>query len=187
MRICDVDGCGGKHNAKGLCKKHYDISRNHGTPTPKTPIVTPNRNHNGTCSVDGCSAPYLSKSYCSAHYQRYLKHGDPLITKTPFRGQGWRKTAGGYIEVKIEPGHEYSSMAVGSGRNGKTLYILEHRLKMAEKLKRPLARWETVHHIDGNRENNAIENLQLRSSQHGQGVVVGCRDCGSLNIEYRSL
>ena len=24
MRICSIEGCGGKHKAKGLCKKHYD-------------------------------------------------------------------------------------------------------------------------------------------------------------------
>lgn len=39
--------------------------------------------------------------------------------------------------------------------------ILEHRLVMAKKLKRPLKKEEIVHHIDGNRTNNKISNLYL--------------------------
>jgi hypothetical protein len=41
---------------------------------------------------------------------------------------------------------------------------------------------ETVHHIDGNKQNNKIENLQLRAGHHGPGFVVKCGDCGSHNI-----
>jgi len=45
------------------------------------------------------------------------------------------------------------------GINGKKVY--EHRLVMAEALGRDLTADEVVHHIDGDRLNNAIENLQL--------------------------
>lgn len=39
--------------------------------------------------------------------------------------------------------------------------ILEHRLVMEKFLGRPLRPEEEIHHIDGNRENNKIENLIL--------------------------
>ena len=49
--------------------------------------------------------------------------------------------------------------------------VLEHRLVMEGVLGRPLTKYETVHHIDGNRENNNIDNLQLRLlSNHPPGI-----------------
>lgn len=66
-------------------------------------------------------------------------------------------------------------------------YVAEHRLVLGRKLGRPLTSTETVHHIDGDRQNNHPDNLQLRQGKHGNGVAYSCRDCGSHNVEPREL
>lgn len=66
----------------------------------------------------------------------------------------------GYIRV-IAPGdHPFPCEITDSAK-----YILEHRLVMEQHLGRYLLPTEVVHHIDNNPSNNAIENLQLFSSQ----------------------
>ena len=83
----------------------------------------------------------------------------------------------GYVFVLGEDYPEFESMKNSIG------YISQHRLNMAIKLQRPLKKGETVHHINGNRSDNRIENLQIRQGQHGNGVVMQCLCCGSNNIK----
>lgn len=87
----------------------------------------------------------------------------------------------GYIKVTLPYGHLYREMADVNGG------VYEHRLVMAMHLERPLRQDETVHHVDGDKSNNAITNLQLRIGAHGQGVVAACDDCGSQNIVMEAL
>jgi hypothetical protein len=61
-------------------------------------------------------------------------------------------------------------------------YVLEHRYLMACELGRPLTENETVHHKNGVRDANWLDNLQLRTGQHGAGQKFQCLDCGSCNV-----
>ena len=95
--------------------------------------------------------------------------------------KGGRRLQQGYVMLLLDTDHPFHVMANEAG------YVLEHRLVMAETLGRPLDAHETVHHIDGNRSNNTIENLQLRQGKHGTGIVSHCTDCGSTNIITQAL
>ena len=87
--------------------------------------------------------------------------------------KGGRHLHHGYVYVQVEKDHP---MADSRG------YALEHRIIMSAYLGRPLHSHETVHHKNGDKEDNRIENLQLFSTRHGKGVSHMCGDCGSINI-----
>jgi hypothetical protein len=71
-----------------------------------------------------------------------------------------------YVRIRLERDHKFNSMINSSG------CVFEHRLVMAEHLGRPLLPHENVHHIDGNRQNNRIENLELWSKMQPAGQRV---------------
>lgn len=75
--------------------------------------------------------------------------------------------ADGYAAIRVSPRNFYYPMANSSG------YIAEHRLVMARSLGRLLQPWEIVHHINGIREDNRLENLQLiQEMQHKQLTII---------------
>jgi hypothetical protein len=75
----------------------------------------------------------------------------------------------------------YPNGYVSIKRNGTWVY--EHRAVMADALGRELVAGELVHHINGVRDDNRLENLQLMRYGQPRGQAFRCRDCGSHNVE----
>lgn len=79
---------------------------------------------------------------------------------------GVNLNAQGYVVVYVKKTHQFFPMAANSHNAGG--YILQHRLVMARSLGRCLQPYEIVHHLDGNKQNNDIDNLRLTIRQkHG--------------------
>jgi hypothetical protein len=65
--------------------------------------------------------------------------------------------------------NNYKRLYVGKDDKGKRIFIDEHRKIMEDYLGRKLKRNEVVHHKDGNKNNNKLDNLEVMSlSKHSK-------------------
>jgi len=94
--------------------------------------------------------------------------------------QGGKYNCHGYNCIPIYPEDPFYNMSNGKGS------ILEHRLIMAQHLGRRLLKIEHVHHKNGVRNDNRIENLELISPKNHAIYKSMCSHC-ELRTEIRLL
>ena len=96
-----------------------------------------------------------------------LKRGQGIknrLRQNAVWGEGRYKTPFGYIMKRVRSDEPFFCMAIK--RDRATRYAFEHRLVMAEHLGRPLTEDELVHHLNGIRDDNRIQNLALLNSHN---------------------
>lgn len=159
--MCLVDNCSKKVNAKGYCSNHYRAWRKYGDP-----LAVSDKHLESlikVCTIEDCDNPKKGKGLCSKHLQRVQRYNDPnFVNKRVKKPRTIINKKDRYFAVDAN-GHPNANKA------GK---ILEHRLVMSLHIGRPLTKDETVHHINGDRQDNRIENLELWSGRQPAGQRV---------------
>jgi len=156
---CRVEACDQPVDAKELCHGHYQrLARGN------QEVDSPLRGSLDSCQVNGCYRKVSNRGYCPTHWKRLLKHGDPLADVPIRRMDGDGYMNHGYRIVPVPPSLRHLSNGDRS--------LPEHRLVVAQDLGRPLEPDEHVHHINGIKTDNRLENLELWSTSHPSGSRV---------------
>lgn len=167
--LCAAESCERKRKAKGYCGLHYQRLLKHGFVPDAPPIA---RAASDICSVDSCDKKRHSRGYCSAHYWRFRKYGTHELPATEEKAPTRWVTKFGYRVVYL-PGHPMANSAN---------QVFEHRLVMSEHLGRDLLPAENVHHINGDRLDNRLENLELWSKSQPAGQRIEDKVSWALEI-----
>jgi len=144
------------------------VLRKRGIPTPKAgrrhnPYTACDRNKDKVLQMfaEGCSLTQMAKAVgtkCLEVKKFLARQGIEKEWSTASYGErhyAWKGrlvNKDGYVEIHVK-GHPYARKH--------THYILEHRLVMEAHIGRYLLPGEVVHHINGVKDDNRIENLQL--------------------------
>lgn len=115
----------------------------------------------GNCS-NGCNSEIHARGVCRKCYRKihYEEH------ERERRGATKHELAP-LLSVRVDKSG-YSRIKTGTGKGAKD-WMKEHRYVMEQFLGRELQDYETVHHKNGNKKDNRLENLELWITHQPRG------------------
>jgi hypothetical protein len=152
IKTCKIENCGQEHHSKGYCRFHYQRLLNN---RDINASVKKRYTNFDLCKIKHCEKRAVSLNLCSLHYRRQrigswldewpknLKMPD-FISLEIIEKINWYKDSQGYLVAT---------------RNKKVMRM--HRVVWEAHNGRKLRPFENVHHLNGIRDDNRIENLEL--------------------------
>lgn len=148
---CEFDACERTaYKAQPYCNAHYQQIRRG---IELKPLRMSNKGK--SCTFEGCGRSAAKKSLCNAHFDQMRRTGTLLPIHHRRVREGWTRNSSGYITRQID---------------GISYY--QHRVAMEEHLGRPLLKHENIHHVNGDRADNRIENLEIWNTHQPSGQRV---------------
>ena len=156
---CEFKDCTRKQYAKLLCQSHYKMTLR----GEELRVLRPREGARlKTCTFQGCDKPHKGNNLCSGHNYQDKKFGvlSPIKSQKSGEWNDWFKHESGYIR---------RTRVI----NGKRETQAQHRYVVEQKLGRSLLPGENIHHKNGIRDDNRIQNLELwlTSQPTGQRVT----------------
>jgi hypothetical protein len=175
-------------NPRGnFCSRQCDVAWRKAN-SNKIVFICDNPACNNTHSQNPAKYKVRKHHYCSAKCRAADLH---KFGKGAFAWRGGKtRSAGGYIYINVFGlvGRPQELAIQSLAGNKQPRYIAEHRLRMAIYLDRPLISTEHVHHRNGIKDDNRIENLVItpidaHTQTHAQKVI----EIGELRAENERL
>lgn len=148
LRKCSFSGCDRRYLAKGFCSSHYQCNKRYGSPVSSALHGAPRTGRHHICQWCG-KAFYRTPSaekrgenkFCSRRCGWTASKGMEKTT-IPMESKVWRLNRKGYLETTV-----------------RRKRIYQHRYLIELHLGRPLEKYEIVHHLNGNKSDNNLDNL----------------------------